>query len=51
MQGDSHIRNLFTATVNGLRGIESFAEAHSSLEVKNGGMFESYEWRLEQFWP
>ena len=47
MQGDSHIRNLFTATVNGLRGIESFAEAHSSLEVKNGGMFESYEWRLE----
>ena len=45
-QGDSHIRNLFTATVNGLRGIESFAEAHSSLAVKTKGILQSYEWRL-----
>lgn len=46
MQGDSHIRNLFTATVNGLRGIDSFAEAHADDAQKGRGIAESYEWRL-----
>lgn len=48
MQGDSHIRNLFTATVNGLRGIEYFAEAHADEENKVRGVAESYEWRLHR---
>ncbi|KAL7528606.1 hypothetical protein ACHAWF_002627 [Thalassiosira exigua] len=46
MMGDSHIRNLFTATLNGLRGVESFAEAHASAEVKARGIVEIYDWRL-----
>ncbi|EJK45561.1 hypothetical protein THAOC_35818, partial [Thalassiosira oceanica] len=29
MMGDSHIRNLFTATVAGFRGVRYFAEAHA----------------------
>lgn len=46
MMGDSHIRNLFTATVNGLRGEKSFAEAHPGDVVKSSGVLEAYEWRL-----
>ena len=46
MYGDSHIRNLFVATVFGLRGIEMFAEAHASAENKARGIIYSYEWRL-----
>jgi len=46
MLGDSHIRNLFTATVNGLRGVESFTEAHADDAGKGRGIAESYEWRL-----
>ena len=48
MIGDSHIRNLFTATVNGLRGIEAFAEAHADKSQKGTGVAEAYEWRLYQ---
>ena len=48
MMGDSHIRNLFTATVNGLRGMESFAEAHASGAGKTAGVAYSYEWRLNK---
>ena len=46
MQGDSHVRNTFTATVNGLRGIESFTEAHADDAGKGRGIAETYEWRL-----
>lgn len=46
IQGDSHVRNLFTATVNGLRGIEFFAEAHADDKNKELGVAESYEWRM-----
>ncbi|KAL7542087.1 hypothetical protein ACHAXR_011507 [Thalassiosira sp. AJA248-18] len=45
MMGDSHIRNLYTATVSGLRGMKSFAEAHNPAG-KGGGEVRSYEWRL-----
>jgi len=44
--GDSHIRNLFTAIVYGLRGIESFVEGHTSKEEKLRGIALSYQWRL-----
>ena len=44
--GDSHIRNLFTAIVYGLRGIESFAEGHTDSETKARGIALSYQWRL-----
>ena len=44
--GDSHIRNLFFATVNGLRGMESFAEGHPAGDVKSKGVIIAYEWRL-----
>lgn len=46
MYGDSHIRNLYTATVFGLRGFEMFAEAHANKESKGNGIIYSYEWRL-----
>ena len=46
--GDSHIRNLFTATVYGLRGIQSFAEGHAGNATKARGIAISYEWRLHQ---
>ncbi|KAL7543573.1 hypothetical protein ACHAXR_012898 [Thalassiosira sp. AJA248-18] len=46
MMGDSHIRNLYTATVSGLRGMEAFAEAHNPAG-KGGGEVRSYEWRLK----
>lgn len=46
MMGDSHIRNLFTATVNGLRGVESFTEAHADTAGKGRGIAQTYEWRL-----
>ena len=46
MYGDSHIRNLFTATVFGLRGFEMFAEAQANKESKENGIIYSYEWRL-----
>ncbi|KAL7532334.1 hypothetical protein ACHAXR_004566, partial [Thalassiosira sp. AJA248-18] len=46
MIGDSHVRNLFTATVSGLRGLESFAEVHFQAG-KSGGEVRSYEWRLK----
>ncbi len=42
------MRNLFTATVNGLRGVESFVEAHENKYAKAGGIAESYFWRLYQ---
>jgi len=45
MIGDSHVRNAFTATVNGLRGIRAFAEAHADEASKARGIAESYEWR------
>ena len=44
--GDSHIRNLFTAIVYGLRGIESFAEGHTDSEEKAIGIALSHQWRL-----
>lgn len=44
--GDSHIRNLFTAIVYALRGIESFAEGHTDSEAKARGIALSYQWRL-----
>ena len=47
-QGDSHVRNLFTATINGLRGVETFAEAHAGSAAKERGVALSYEWRLHQ---
>jgi hypothetical protein len=46
MYGDSHIRNLFIATVFGLRGVDMFAEAHADAEKKDSGIIYSYEWRL-----
>merc|ERR1719401_733897 len=46
MMGDSHIRNLFTATVHGLRGVDAFVEGHSS-DAKAGGVVRSYEWRWQ----
>ncbi|KAL9184994.1 hypothetical protein ACHAXT_002771 [Thalassiosira profunda] len=46
MIGDSHIRNLFTATVNGLRGMSFFAEAHADDAGKAKGVALAYEWRL-----
>ena len=45
MIGDSHIRNLFTATVNGLRGSSAFAEAHAGSEDKDAGITLTYEWQ------
>jgi len=48
LQGDVHVRNLFTATVNGFRGVESFVEAHESKVAKAGGIAESYFWRLHK---
>ena len=45
-QGDSHIRNIFTATVNGLRGMPYFAEAHADDAGKAKGVALAYEWRL-----
>jgi len=48
MMGDSHIRNLFTATVNGLRGVNAFAEAHADDAMKNTGIIETYEWKLQK---
>lgn len=47
-QGDSHVRNLFTATINGLRGIATFAEAHYGNAAKERGIVLSYEWRMNQ---
>ena len=46
MYGDSHVRNLFTATIFGLRGIGAFVESHASAERKESGIIYSYEWRL-----
>ena len=46
MMGDSHVRNLFTATVNGLRAMEHFAEAHPGDNIKERGIIEAYEWRM-----
>ena len=48
MLGDSHIRNLFTATVHGLRGSSAFAEAHAGSDVKDTGIILTYEWRIEE---
>ena len=48
MYGDSHIRNLFTATVFGLRGAEYFAEAHADSASKSSGIIYSYEWRMHK---
>jgi hypothetical protein len=45
MIGDSHIRNLFTATVHGLRGSYAFAEAHAGSDDKDTGIILTYEWR------
>ena len=45
-QGDQHIRNLFTATINGLRGIDTFVESHENKHAKARGIAESYYWRL-----
>jgi hypothetical protein len=45
MMGDSHIRNLFTATVHGLRGDYAFAESHAESEEKDDGIILTYEWR------
>lgn len=45
-QGDQHIRNLFTATINGLRGIDAFVESHENKHLKARGIAESYYWRL-----
>ena len=47
MIGDSHVRNLFTATINGLRGVEYFTEAHPDGQAKELGVAESYEWRID----
>ncbi|KAL7520902.1 hypothetical protein ACHAWX_005596 [Stephanocyclus meneghinianus] len=46
MMGDSHVRNLFTATVNGLRGVSYFTEAHADDAMKSRGVAESYQWVL-----
>eukprot|EP00804_Cyclotella_cryptica_P001499 CCRYP_003715-RA/>CCRYP_003715-RA protein AED:0.04 eAED:0.04 QI:0/-1/0/1/-1/0/1/0/327 len=46
MIGDSHVRNLFTATVNGLRGVSFFTEAHADDAMKSRGVAESYQWTL-----
>mmetsp|Transcript_19215 Transcript_19215/g.40226 ORF Transcript_19215/g.40226 Transcript_19215/m.40226 type:complete len:612 (+) Transcript_19215:75-1910(+) len=48
MLGDSHIRNLFTATINGFRGVRYFAEAHAGDAIKESGIVYAYEWRLYQ---
>ncbi|KAL3806964.1 hypothetical protein ACHAXA_011381 [Cyclostephanos tholiformis] len=48
MMGDGHVRNLFTATINGLRGVRAFAEAHEDREAKSRGIAESYFWRLHK---
>ncbi|KAL7436817.1 hypothetical protein ACHAXM_005341 [Skeletonema potamos] len=45
MMGDSHIRNLFTAAVHGLRGDYAFAESHAESEEKDDGIILTYEWR------
>lgn len=45
-QGDQHVRNLFTATINGLRGIDAFVESHENKHAKARGIAESYYWRL-----
>lgn len=47
MMGDSHIRNLFTATVHGLRGSSAFAEAHAGNRAKTAGIILTYEWRKD----
>ncbi len=47
MMGDSHIRNLFTATVHGLRGSTAFAEAHAGNDAKGNGIILTYEWRKD----
>lgn len=47
MMGDSHIRNLFTATVHGLRGSSAFAEAHAGNDAKDTGIILTYEWRKD----
>ena len=44
--GDSHVRQLFIATVAGLRGVEAFVEGHGDAEEKDSGIIYSYEWRL-----
>ncbi|EJK72405.1 hypothetical protein THAOC_06067 [Thalassiosira oceanica] len=46
MMGDSHIRNLFTATVAGFRGVRYFAEAHADGSVKESGLMYTYVFRL-----
>lgn len=48
MIGDSHIRNVFTATIHGFRGMEAFVEAHADGAAKARGIIKSYEWRLYQ---
>jgi hypothetical protein len=40
------VRNLFTATVNGFRGVRAFVEAHEDRESKARGIAESYYWKL-----
>ena len=45
--GDSHVRNLYHATMYGLRGAEAFVEGHNN-EGKAGGEVRSYEWRLKK---
>ena len=45
MMGDSHIRNLFTATVHGLRADNAFVEAHEDISEKDSGIILTYEWR------
>ena len=47
MMGDSHIRNLFTATVHGLRGDSAFVESHPDNKEKDAGTILTYEWRKE----
>ena len=48
MIGDSHIRNIFTATIHGFRGMEAFVEAHADGAAKARGIVKSYEWRLHK---
>lgn len=40
------MRNLFTATINGLRGVKYFTEAHADDANKGRGIASTYEWRL-----
>ncbi|EJK59877.1 hypothetical protein THAOC_19850 [Thalassiosira oceanica] len=46
MMGDSHIRNLFTATVAGFRGVKYFADAHADGSVKGRGLMYTHVFRL-----